>query len=166
MLTECQVWAHEVREVFPALNKYIVLAGYGNAPKKVLGYMESRVIRNNGSSKLVLQKKGRKRIKKLRREYKVVLSKELKKIEDLVLRRQVVLYTIVSKLMRIEKEDWLKSSSSYNKVKKKKISSVLVEEESLERYNYLREKEKLPKIESIQEINSGINEIISNLKIK
>jgi hypothetical protein len=43
---------------------------------------------------------------------------------------------------------------------------VLVEEESLERYNYLREKEKLPKIESIQEINSGINEIINHLKIK
>jgi hypothetical protein len=68
--------------------------------------------------------------------------------------------------MQIEKEDWLKSNNPYNKVKKKKISSVLVEEESLERYNYLREKEKLPKIESIQEINSGINEIINHLKIK
>jgi len=161
MLSECQVWIHEVREFFPALNKYIILASYGEVPKKSLSILKSKIIRNANIRPKELEKG--KRIKKLRREYKVTMNKELKKIKDIALRRQVIFYTAVSELIRIETKDLLKS---YNKTKKKKVRSILLEEGSLERYNFLRKRNNLPEIRDIHYINLAINQILTDINIR
>tara|TARA_Y100000310_G_C20588892_1_gene766919 strand:+ start:725 stop:1219 length:495 start_codon:yes stop_codon:yes gene_type:complete len=162
MLNECQVWVDEIREVFPVLDKYIILADYGRVPKKAMSLVNSKIVRRTKKEikQLSSISKNHVRIKQLRREYKVILSKELKELEDIALRRQIILYILVNKLMHIEKKDLLKLNSYYNRIKKRKVDSILLEEESLEKYNHLREKDNLPKVLSIQEVNLAINEVI------
>ncbi|MAG08784.1 hypothetical protein CMO89_04880 [Candidatus Woesearchaeota archaeon] len=168
MPNECQVWANETREFFPALDKYIILADYGNIPKKALSLIDSKIRKRTNKEIRILSSisNSSKRIKTLRREYKVTLSKELKKIKDISLRRQVVLYTFINRLMHVEKRDLLELNNPYNKIKKKKINSMLLEEESLERYNQLRKKDNLLEIRNSQDINLAINRIMEELKVK
>lgn len=166
MNNECMEWLNEVRDVFPRLNKKIILAEYKKMSNKKLGLIKAKVWQklDVDSEALLLGKnvKVRSRIVKPK-EFNIYVNQNLQKIINPALRKEVVHTILIHELLHIEAEDLITLSKNFNKRKKKKIHINDFEEEVFQRYNKLRDMKGIMKIEKKEHLDIAINRILESI---
>lgn len=160
---ECMNWLHEVREIFPNLDRKTILTDYTKISKKSLGYVKTKIEQklNFDPESLILGKE--QKITKTRskpKDFNICINRKLQEIKNPELRKEIVQFVMIHELLHIEQEDLLTLSKEYSKRKKKKIHINEFENEVFERYNKLRELKNMPKIKEKKHLDIAISKIL------
>ena len=159
-------WLHEVRKIFPKLNKKIILTDYKKMSGKSLGYVRTRIEQKFNFDPEALILGTNKKIRKTRtkpKEFYIFINSKLEKIENPELRKQIIQFIMIHELLHVEREDLITLSKQYSKRKKKKVHVNKFENEVLDRYNELRELKDIPRIKEKKHLDVAISKILESI---
>jgi len=163
---ECMEWLLDVRGVFPKLDKKTILTEYKKMSNKKLGYVSAKIEQKldfNPESLLLGEPTIMRRKIKKPQEFKVYINQKLQDIENSALRKEIVQHILIHELLHIESEDIITLSKQFGRRKKKKIHTHEFEEEIFRRFNILREKKGMIKIEKIKHLEIAIHKILDSI---
>lgn len=166
-MEECTQWLEECRKVFPKLKRYKITCTYTKILGNILGRARGKISLKRDVDPVALLLEGLSKAKirrKFNREVKIEINDKLKKIENPLLRKQVVQYTVIHELLHFEKKHPLVLSKSYRRRKIKKIHKKEFEKLVFERFNELRKLSNLPEIKSSEDLELAIGKILSEIK--
>jgi len=159
-------WLNEVREIFPKLNRKIILAEYKKIDRKSLGYVKTKIEEklNFDPESLILGKEYK--IKKKRnkpKEFHVFINNKLQEIKNPELRKQIVQFIMIHELLHVEQEDLITLSKKYSRRKKKKIHVSDFGNQVFNRYNELRKLKAIPKIKEKRHLDIAVSKILDSI---
>ncbi len=163
---ECMEWLHETRTIFPKLDNKIILTEYRKMSNKKLGYVSAKIEQKldfNPESLLLGEPTIMRRKIKKPQEFKVYINQKLQDIENSALRKEIVQHILIHELLHIELDDLVSLSKQYKRRKRKKIHTREFEEEIFRRFNILREKKGITKIEKIKHLEIAIHKILDSI---
>ncbi|MBI5148411.1 hypothetical protein HZA33_01910 [Candidatus Pacearchaeota archaeon] len=166
-MDECIKWLNETREIFPKLNKKRISVKYKKMSRRKLGYVRTKIEQKfdfNPESLILGESRSIKKRRLKPSEFNIHINKNLQKIENPLVRKEIVQYIIIHELLHIEAEDLITLSKEFNKRKKKKIHVNNFEEAVFDKYNKLREINGLPKINKPEYLDSAINKILKAIE--
>jgi hypothetical protein len=166
MENECIKWVSEAREVFPKLNRMVILADYKKMNHKRLGYVQTKIEQKIDFDPESLLLGNSNKIKKRRlkpKEFKIFINQDLQKIKNSALRKEVVQHILIHELLHIESEDLITLSKDYNLRKKKKIHVSDFKEEVFKKYNQLRELRGIMQIQKREHLQIAIQKILESI---
>lgn len=161
-IDECSEWLFECRIAFPKLKNLTITCDYAALPEKALGRIKGKVRREHDidAEELLLSGKVFAKTKKsVEEEFVVQINEKLKNIGKQELRKQAVQYIIIHELLHAENKDLLTLSKSYGRRKTKKIHVKSFDEETLGRFNIVREAYGLPKIPEFKSLEAAVNKL-------
>ncbi|MEK6952628.1 MAG: hypothetical protein AABX29_06450 [Nanoarchaeota archaeon] len=165
-MVECISWLSEVREVFPKLDKKIILAEYKPMTNKKLGFVRAKIEQKldfNPEALLLGEKVKIKNKRSKPQKFDIFINSNLQKIKNIALRREIIQHILIHELLHIENEDLITISKNFNKRKKKKIHLNNFEEEVFIRFNQLRELKGIMKIEKKEHLELAISKILDSI---
>ncbi len=133
---------------------------------KRLGYVSAKIEQKldfNPESLLLGEPTIMRRKIKKPQEFKIYVNQKLQDIENPALRKEIVQHILIHELLHIESEDIITLSKQFGKRKKKKIHTREFEEEIFMRFNILREKKGIIKIEKIKHLEIAIHKILDSI---
>lgn len=165
-MEECMEWLAEARNVFPSLDKKVVLAEYKRLGRKSLGCVKARIEQKTvfNPEDLLLGKSSE--VRKVRvkpKEFTILINQDLQKVRNIALRKEIVQSIMMHELLHIEQEDLVTLSKDYGRRKKKKVHINEFEEEVFERYNKLRETKGIMQIEKKEHLEIAIQRILESI---
>lgn len=164
---ECEEWLEECLNVFPKVRRrYHVTCIYAKTPEGTLGRIRGEVTvrREVDPESLLLYGKAMPKIRrKISGDLEIQVNEKLRKIENPLMRKQVVQYLFVHELLHLERKDLLELNKSYGKRTRKRIHIGKFEEMVFERFNQLRELGGMPRIRSKDDLKLAISKIASQL---
>jgi len=166
MESECIIWLNEVREVFPGLDKKIILTEYKKIVGRGLGYVKARIGQeiNFNAEAFILGTNSKIRKKRaMPKEFYIYINNKLQEIKNPELRREIAQFIMIHELLHIEQKDLITLSKQYSRRKKKKIHINSFENEVFERYNQLRERKNLPRIKEESQLKLAISKILDSI---
>lgn len=164
MVQECERWLKECKKAFPKLRRYAITCKYTKVPKNILGRIKGKIAikRELDPEKLLLYGRTEAKTKrKIGGNFEIEINPKLRKVRKYQLRKQIGEYVIVHELLHLENKDLLTLSKEYRRRKVKKIHKGEFEDQVLERFNKVRELNKLPKIKSKKDLKIAINKILA-----
>lgn len=165
-MEECMEWLAEARNVFPGLDKKVVLAEYKRLGRKSLGCVKARIEQKTvfNPEDLLLGKSSEvRRVRVKPREFTILINQDLQKVRNIALRKEIVQSIMMHELLHIEQEDLVTLSKDYGRRKKKKVHINEFEEEVFERYNKLRETKGIMQIEKKEHLEIAIQRILESI---
>lgn len=159
-------WLHESREVFPNLDKKIILSEYKRIGSKTLGFVKAKIKQelDFDPESLLLGNTNKVRKKRLKpKEFKIFINEKLQRIKNPALRKQIVQHILIHELLHIESDDLITLSKEYGRRKKKKIHLKEFKVEIFKRYNKLRELKGIMQIEKREHLDIAINRILETI---
>ena len=166
MENECMKWTSETREIFPKLNKIVILADYKKMSHKKLGCVQTKIEQkiDFDPESLLLGKSGKIKQRRLKpKEFRIFINQDLQKIKNPALRKEIVQHVLIHELLHIESEDLFTISKSFNRRKKKKIHIKEFEEDVFQRYNQLRELKGIMQIQKREHLQIAIQRILESI---
>ena len=166
MDNEPMMWLNEVLQVFPTLNRKTILADYKKIKSRKLGYVTAKIEQKLDFDPEALLLGEQTNVKKRRlkpKEFKIFINRDLQKIKNPALRKEIVQNILIHELLHIESEDLITLSKDYNRRKKKKIHVNDFEEEVFNRYNKLRELKGIMQIQKREHLQIAIQRILESI---
>ena len=105
MSKECLEWLSEARDVFLNLNKMIILADYKRMSQNRLGYVKAKIEQkiDFDPEALLLGNSTKVQKRRLRpKEFQIFINRDLQKIKNQALRKQIVQHILMHELLHIE----------------------------------------------------------------
>lgn len=167
MPNECPEWLYEVRQIFPKLDKKVILSEYKDMSGRRLGYVSANISHklDFNPENLILGKNTEvKKIIEKPHEFSVFINSDLQKIKNIALRKEIVQNIMIHELLHIESEDLITISKDFSRRGKKKIHIHDFKEEIFNRYNKLREIKGIMKIEKREHLEIAISRILESIK--
>lgn len=165
-MEEHKEWLNEAREVFPKLDKKVILAEYKKMSAKKLGFVRAKIEKSLDfdAEAFILGNDTRIKTKvKEPNEFNIFINEELRKIKNEALRKEIIQYIIIHELLHIESKDLVTLTKQFSRRKKKKIHTHDFEQEILDRYNLLREKRSIIKIDKVEHLERAISRILESI---
>lgn len=166
MVEECMEWLGEARNVFPNLDKKVILAEYKRLGRKSLGCVKAKIeqkIAFNPEDLLLGRSNEMKKVRVKPKEFMILINQDLQKIKNPALRKEVVQSILMHELLHIEQEDLITLSKDYSRRRKKKVHVNEFEEEVFNRYNRLRELKGIMQIEKKEHLDMAIQRILESI---
>lgn len=165
-MNECEEWLKECFLVFPDIQRKKIHIDYKEISSKKLGYVSAKIERklDFNAEALLLGEEAPITEKKIKpKEFKIFINRQMHKIGNIALRKQIVQNVILHELLHIENEDLFTISKVYSRRKKKKIHIHEFEEEVFERYNKLRSLKGIAQIKQKEHLDLAIQKILETI---
>jgi len=159
-------WLAEARNVFPSLDKKVILAEYKRLGTKSLGCVKAKIERQvafNAEDLLLGKSNEVKSVRVKPKEFLIIINHGLQKVSNVALRKEIVQFILMHELLHIEHEDLVTLSKDYSRRKKKKVHVNEFEEEVFNRYNKLRESKGIMQIEKREHLDMAIQRILESI---
>lgn len=166
MSEECMEWLNESRDVFPDLDKKVILVEYKRLGRKALGCVRTKVEQKLSLNPEALLLGESNKVQKMRvkpSEFHIFINKDLQRIVNVALRKEIIQSILMHELLHIEQEDLITLSKSYGRRKKKKIHINEFEEEVFNRYNKLRGLKGILQIEKREHLELAVQKILQSI---
>ncbi len=167
MENECMDWLNECMKAFPNLKKYTIACGYAKTPEHIMGRLHSSVAINRevnaeevllgGKSAVIVREETSK-------DFRIEINTKLRNIRNPLLRKQVVMHTIIYELVRIDNMNMVIVRKEGERTRRMRLNKKEFEEEFLRKFNEVRALSGLPPVANMANVNAAIAKILSEIK--
>jgi len=159
-------WLAEARNVFPSLDKKVILAEYKRLGRKSLGCVRAKIEQKmafNPEDLLLGKSNEVKKVRVKPKEFMIIINQDLQRINNIALRKEIVQSIMMHELLHVEQEDLVTLSKDYGRRRKKKVHVNEFEEEVFNRYNKLRELKGIMQIEKKEHLGIAVQKILESV---
>ncbi len=164
---ECSAWLEECMKAFPELKDYKITCSYAKIPKNLIFVTHSSMtmVRNVEPEEVLL--KGDSNVTITRKEskkFKIEINRNLRKIRNPLLRKQVIQHDLISELVRIGSRELVTVVKEGERAKRRRVPKKELDGKLHLKFNEVRAASGLPPIGNMANVEKAISRILSEVR--
>lgn len=164
-------WLKECMNAFPKLKGYKITCRYAKMrPENISITHGSAIVKRDVDPEAVLLNlKGDSTatiIERQSKKFRIEINQNIRKIRNPLLRKQVIIHSLVGDLVRIEGKRMITKRKEGERRKKKRIPKKEFDEIFLQKFNEVRALSGLPPVANMSNVNAAITKILSEIKFE